>query len=162
MLIKNAEKKHIEGIREIYNEAILNSTATFDTEIKSYEDRLKWLEDHNKKYPVVVIDNNDKVLAWGSLNKYSDRKAYDKTCEISIYIHKDFRGQGLGNKIMEDLIGRAKTNGIHAIISRVAGENQASKKLHKKFNFELMGIMKEVGYKFEQYIDINIYEKIIK
>lgn len=162
MLIKNAEKKHIEGIREIYNEAILNSTATFDTEIKSYEDRLKWLEDHNEKYPVVVIENNDKVLAWGSLNKYSDRKAYDKTCEISIYIHKDFRGQGLGNKIMEDLIERAQTNGIHAIISRVAGENQASKKLHKKFDFELMGIMKEVGYKFEQYIDINIYEKIIK
>lgn len=161
MLIKNAEKKHIEGIREIYNEAILNSTATFDTEIKSYEDRLLWLEERCAKYPVLVMEHDNKVIAWASLSKYSDRKAYDRTCEISIYIHKDFRGQGIGNKLMEALINKAKEIKIHTMISRVTGENKASERLHQKFSFKLIGTMVEVGFKFNKFIDVHIYQKML-
>lgn len=161
MLVRNAEIKDVEAIRSIYNEAIVNSTATFDTEEKTYKDRIQWFKGHNDKYPLLIVEIDGEARAWGALKSYSDRKAYDKTCEISLYIHKDFRGMGLGSILMEELIRRAEQNNIHVIVSRVAGANEASKSIHKKFNFDLCGIVKEVGYKFGKYIDIYMYQKII-
>jgi phosphinothricin acetyltransferase len=108
------------------------------------------------------VEKDGKTLAWGSLTQYSTRKAYDGTCEISIYVDKESRGMGLGKIIIAELLERAKNNGIHVILSRVAGENEASKTLHINFGFELVGILKEVGYKFDRYIDVNFYQKLIK
>ena len=162
MLIRNALIKDIEDINEIYNYEVLNGVATFDTEKKTYEERKEWLSSHNEKYPCIVAEKDGKVLAWGSLSQYSTRKAYEGTCEISIYVHQKARGMGFGKEITRELLERAKDNGIHVILSRVAGENEASKQLHLNFNFELVGILKEVGYKFNRYIDVNFYQKLIK
>ena len=68
----------------------------------------------------------------------------------------------MGKIIIAELLERAKNNGIHVILSRVTGENEASKTLHINFGFELVGILKEVGYKFDRYIDVNFYQKLIK
>ena len=162
MLIRDALTKDINDINEIYNYEVLNGVATFDTEPKTYEERKEWLEGHNKKYPCIVVELDGKTLAWGSLTQYSTRKAYDGTCEISIYVHEKSRGMGLGKHIIKELLERAKANGIHVILSRVAGENEASKNLHINFGFELVGVLKEVGYKFNRYIDVNFYQKLIK
>lgn len=162
MLIRNALIKDIDDINEIYNYEVLNGVATFDTDEKTHEEREEWLGHHNEKYPCIVAEKEGKVLAWGSLTQYSTRKAYDGTCEISIYVHQNARGMGLGKEIMIELLDRAKNNGIHVILSRVAGENEASKYLHINFDFELVGILKEVGYKFNRYIDVNFYQKLIK
>lgn len=162
MLIRNALTKDIDDINEIYNYEVLNGVATFDTEEKTHEEREEWLSHHNEKYPCIVAEKDGKVLAWGSLTQYSTRKAYDGTCEISIYVHQSARGMGLGKEIIKELLERAKNNGIHVILSRVAGENEASKQLHINFDFELVGILKEVGYKFNRYIDVNFYQKLIK
>ncbi len=161
MLIRNALTKDIDDINEIYNYEVLNGVATFDTEEKTYEEREEWLNHHNEKYPCIVVEKDGKVLAWGSLTQYSTRKAYDGTCEISIYVHQNARGMGFGKEIIRELLDRAKNNGIHVILSRVAGENEASKQLHINFDFELVGILKEVGYKFNRYIDVNFYQKLI-
>ena len=162
MLIRDAEKKDITSINEIYNYEVLNGVATFDTEPKTDEERLEWLNHHSQKFPCIVVEENNKVLAWGSLSQYSSRKAYEGTCEISIYVGNNARGKGLGKLIISELLKRAKNNNIHVILSRVAGENEASKNLHLNFGFELVGILKEVGYKFDRYIDVNFYQKLIK
>lgn len=162
MLVRDAIEKDIDSINSIYNYEVLNGVATFDTEPKTYEERLEWLNHHSSKYPCIVVEKDGKTLAWGSLTQYSTRKAYDGTCEISIYVDKDSRGMGLGKVIIAELLERAKNNGIHVILSRVAGENEASKTLHINFGFELVGILKEVGYKFDRYIDVNFYQKLIK
>lgn len=162
MIVRDAELKDINDLNEIYNYEVLNGVATFDTEPKTFEERKTWLEAHNSKYPCIVAEKEGKAVAWGSLTQYSPRKAYDGTCEISIYVHQDYRSQGLGKIIMMELLLRAKNNGIHVILSRVAGENEGSKKLHLNFEFELVGILKEVGYKFNRYIDVNFYQKLIK
>lgn len=162
MIVRDAGVNDINDINEIYNYEVLNGVATFDTIPKTYEEREEWLVGHNAKYPCIVVEKNGKALAWGSLTQYSPRKAYAGTCEISIYVHQDYRGQGLGKVIIKELLDRAKNNGIHVILSRVAGENEGSKKLHVSFEFELVGILKEVGYKFDRYIDVNFYQKLIK
>jgi len=162
MLVRDAIEKDVDSINNIYNYEVLNGVATFDTEPKTYEERLEWLNHHSSKYPCIVVEKEGKTLAWGSLTQYSTRKAYDGTCEISIYVDKESRGMGLGKIIIAELLERAKKNGIHVILSRVAGENEASKTLHINFGFELVGILKEVGYKFDRYIDVNFYQKLIK
>lgn len=162
MLVRDAIEKDVNSINNIYNYEVLNGVATFDTEPKTYEERLEWLNHHSSKYPCIVVEKDGKTLAWGSLTQYSTRKAYDGTCEISIYVDKESRGMGLGKIIIAELLERAKNNGIHVILSRVAGENEASKALHINFGFELVGILKEVGYKFDRYIDVNFYQKLIK
>lgn len=162
MLIRTALEKDINDINEIYNYEVLNGVATFDTEPKTYEERKEWLLSHNEKYPCIVVEKDGKALAWGSLTQYSPRKAYGGTCEISIYVDKNSRGIGLGKIIIKELLDRAKINGIHVILSRVAGENEASKNLHVNFEFEIVGILKEVGYKFGRYIDVNFYQKLVK
>ena len=162
MLVRDASEKDVNSINNIYNYEVLNGVATFDTEPKTYEERLEWLNHHSSKYPCIVVEKEGKTLAWGSLTQYSTRKAYEGTCEISIYVDKESRGMGLGKVIIAELLERAKNNGIHVILSRVAGENEASKTLHVNFGFELVGILKEVGYKFDRYIDVNFYQKLIK
>ena len=162
MLVRDAIEKDVDSINHIYNYEVLNGVATFDTEPKTYEERLEWLNHHSPKYPCIVVEKDGKTLAWGPLTQYSPRKAYDGTCEISIYVDKESRGMGLGKIIIAELLERAKNNGIHVILSRVAGENEASKTLHINFGFELVGILKEVGYKFDRYIDVNFYQKLIK
>lgn len=162
MLVRTAETKDVERINEIYNYEVLNGVATFDTEPKSYEERLEWLNNHSIKYPCIVAEKDGKVLAWGSLTQYSQRKAYDGTCEISIYVDENTRGLGLGKVIIKELIERASKNNIHVILSRVAGENEASKNLHINFGFDFIGIMKEVGFKFDRYVDVFMYQKTLK
>lgn len=162
MIVRDALIKDVDAINEIYNYEVLNGVATFDTEPKTHDERLSWLKAHSPKYPCIVVEKEGVALAWGSLTQYSPRKAYDGTCEISMYVHQDSRGLGYGKVIMAELMERAKSNGIHVILSRVAGENEGSKKLHINYEFELVGILKEVGYKFNRYIDVNFYQKLIK
>jgi len=96
MLVRDAIEKDVDSINNIYNYEVLNGVATFDTEPKTYEERLEWLNHHSSKYPCIVVEKEGKTLAWGSLTQYSTRKAYDGTCEISIYVDKESRGMGLG------------------------------------------------------------------
>ncbi len=161
MLIRRAKVEDIEKIREIYNEAVRNTTVTFDIEEKTYEDRLDWFKKYNNRYTLLVCEENNVILGWGSFSKYSDKLAYEGTCELSIYIDKNHRNKGIGKKILEELLIKGKENGIRVILSRVTKDNKISKKIHDKYGFELVGTMKEVGYKFGRYLDVCIYQKLI-
>ena len=101
------------------------------------------------KYPCIVAEKDGKVLAWGSLTQYSQRKAYDGTCEISIYVDENTRGLGLGKVIIKELIERASKNNIHVILSRVAGENEASKNPEHWINDGLRQYFEERKQKLE-------------
>src|ERR1044071_2192250 len=90
-----------QRIMEIYNDAVLNLTATFDTEPRTLEKQMEWFAGHKKNHPVAVAIKNDRVIGWASLSPWSDRCAYDTTVEVSVYIHPDFRGQGIGSRLLE-------------------------------------------------------------
>ena len=98
--IRPATVNDLPAITEIYNEAVLNTTATFDTEPKSMEDRLAWFHNHTERHPILVSTHETVITGWASLSKWSERSAYDTTVEVSVYVHVDFRGQGIGKKLM--------------------------------------------------------------
>src|SRR5688572_31066489 len=101
MNIRLAQLNDAEAIAAIYNEAILTSTATFDTETKSIEERQAWLKSHDARHPVWVAEMEGKVVGWASLTKWSDRPAYADTAETSFYVASQYRGRGIGRKLKE-------------------------------------------------------------
>ena len=158
--IRKADDADIPAIIEIYNEAILTTTATFDIEPKSIAAQRKWFKAHGIRNPifVAVIDNN--VIGWVSLSEYSTRCAYADTAELSLYVKGSFQNQGIGKKLMQAVLTEGKKVGLHTVISRIAGGNKISIYLHKQFSFKDIGVMKEVGKKFGKILDVYIMQKI--
>ncbi len=162
MKIRLAREDDLGRIVEIYNYAICNTVASFDTESKSKDERLEWFREHNDRFPIIIAENGEEVVGWASLSKWSDMKAYDMTAELSLYVDCDYQGEGVGNLLMKDLIDYAKRKEeLHVIISRITGENDVSLYLHQKYNFKLIGIMEEIGYKFGRYLDVHLYQFIL-
>jgi L-amino acid N-acyltransferase len=160
LMIRPATEKDVPAITEIYNDAILNSVATFDTELKTVEDRLQWLNNHDTMHPVIVAESDGKVLGWASLSRWSERAAYDTTAEASLYVHKDYRNQGVGKRLLEMLTLEGKTVGLHSLIARITEGNEKSFYLVELFGFEDVGTLKEIGKKFGNYLDVRIMQKI--
>lgn len=156
--IRKAEFIDIPAITDIYNEAIANTVATFDTRPKSMENRKHWLLAHDERHPVLVAEINGVVKGWIALSPWSERSAYDGTAELSVYIHADARGQGIGRALMEAVIVAGKEAGLHTIVARIAEGNAVSVHLHEALGFLCIGVMKEVGYKFDRWVDVILMQ----
>jgi L-amino acid N-acyltransferase YncA len=162
IIIRPAKLADLPAITEIYNEAILKTTATFDTEPKTSEEQKIWFADHGPKYPILVAEENGIVVGWASLSKWSDRCAYSDTAEISLYVREDHQGKGIGRKLLEAIVAEGEKAGLHTIIARIAEASQASIHLHKSVGFEHIGTMKEVGRKFGKLLDVHLMQKVYK
>jgi len=160
--IRSATVEDLEEITKIYNEAILKTVATFDTEIKTIDERKKWFKNHGQKNPILVSTLDGNIIGFASLSKYSSRCAYSDTAELSLYIKKKFQGRGYGKNLMESIVKEGKKVGLHVIISRITEGNEKSVYLHKTFGFENVGIMKEVGFKFGKHLDVILMQKVYK
>lgn len=161
LALRTANDTDVGAIAAIYNDAIRSTTATFDTEEKSVENRRQWLAGHNDKHPVIVAVENGAVVGWGSLSPWSDRCAYDATCENSVYVAANARGKGAGRALLAELIRRARQQGMHTILARVADGNPASERLHEGAGFQRIGTMREVGRKFGRLIDVHMYQLML-
>ena len=160
LVTRPATLEDLKDITEIYNQAILKTNATFDTKIKTIKEQIKWFEDHGEKNPILVALLNKNIIGFASLSKYSTRCAYSDTAELSLYIKEDYQDKGYGKKLMDSIIKEGKNVGIHAILSRITEGNEKSVHLHEAFGFKLVGIIKEVGYKFGKRLDVILMEKV--
>lgn len=156
--IRPATEADQKIIMDIYNESVLNNTATFDTEPRSYEKQLDWFHNHKKNHPVLVGEKDGKVVGWASLSPWSDRCAYDTTVEVSVYVHKDYRKQGIGSQLLKQITILGKELGNHTVISRITQGNEQSIHIHEKFGYTHVGVMKEVGFKFGKFLDVHMMQ----
>lgn len=160
-MIRRAEQRDIPALMDIYNDAILHTTATFDTEIKKIEDRRAWYEEHTGRYVIYIYEENGIVAGYASLSRYRDRKAFDPAVELSIYIHKDHRGRGIGRSLMRETLSYARQcREIETVISLITSENETSIHLHEAFGFSYCGQIKNAGVKFGKRLNLNAYEII--
>jgi L-amino acid N-acyltransferase YncA/ubiquinone/menaquinone biosynthesis C-methylase UbiE len=159
--IRKAEIPDLDAITEIYNEAVLTTTATFDTEPKTVAERLQWFQAHDGRHPVLVAELDGAVVGWASISRWSDRPAYDDTAETSFYVKSGYRGRGVGRRLKQALIEEARRLRFHTLIARVADESEASRHLNESFGFVHIGTMKEVGKKFGRLLDVHILQKML-
>jgi L-amino acid N-acyltransferase len=162
MELRKAVEADLPAITFIYNDAVLNTNATFDTEPKSIENRSQWLLERTTDFPVLVAVENEEVIGYCSLSRWSDKKAYDITAELSLYIHPEQRGKGTGKKLLHALLDEAYKTNLHSIISRITEGNDHSIYLHKAEGFDTVGVLKQSGRKFGKLLDVTIMQKMLK
>ncbi len=162
MIIRAANIDDLAAITEIYNEAILHTVATFDTQVKTVEEQRAWFEEHGPKSPIIVAEEGGIVMGWASLSRWSDRCAYSETAEVSLYVGESYRGKGIGRKLMEAIIEEGWKAGFHVVVARIAEGNEASVALHESVGFEHIGVMREVGRKFGKILDVHMMQIIYR
>ena len=161
-IIRAATSADIDGILEIYNHAVLHTTASYDNQPWNRQQRQEWFDDHVKNnYPVLVAQNGDgRILGWGSLSRFHSRAGYRFTAEDSVYVAEDQRGKGLGKQLLGPLIETARQRQFHSIIGLIDAQNEASIRLHAGFGFEKVAYLKQVGHKFDRWLDV-IYMQLM-
>jgi phosphinothricin acetyltransferase len=163
MTVRHATHDNLPGILEIYNEAVANTTASYDYEPRTLEHRIAWFDDHVKdNFPVfVALNEAGRVTGWSALNRYRDRLGYQFTAENSVYVAADLRGKGIGRLLMRPLVDTARQRGLHAILAGIDAENQSSIRLHASFGFLKVAHFKQVGFKFGRWLDVVYMELLL-
>lgn len=161
MIIRAAVESDAEIIAEIYNDAVLNTTAIWNENRIDVANRIAWINSRQQAgFPVIVAtdDNDDTVLGYASYGDWRPWDGYRHTVEHSVYVHKDVRGKGAGAALMQGLIQLAREAGKHVMVAAIESENAASIALHKKLGFIESGRMTEVGTKFGRWLDLTFLQ----
>src|SRR5213593_1375117 len=159
--VRLATEGDVSAILAIYNERIVNSVATFDSEPQTLEEKLAWFRESQHPYAVLVAEREREVVGWASLYQLRSRAAYRYTAGNSVYVRMDCLGQGIGAALMLRLIAVAAENGFHTMIAGISLPNPASVRLHERMGFEMIGVEREVGYKFERWIDVGWWQLMV-
>lgn len=157
--VRKAEPKDLSELLEIYNYEVEYGISTFDLHKKTLDERKSWFKAHTQSlYPILVLEQDGHVAGYSSLSPYREKEAYKSTVELSVYIHPKYRGRGIASALLCEILSYARYNkNIHTVISVITSGNIASQKLHEKFGFDFCGTIKEVGFKFGKYLDIDNY-----
>ena len=158
-MIREATENDLPEILDIYNDAILNTTAIYDYKIQTLEDRRQWYE--KKKldgYPLFVFEENGKAVAFATFGPFRAWPAYKYTVEHSVYVHKDYRNKGIGTKLMQQIIKTADEREFATLVAGIDAANESSIKMHEKMGFRFAGVIKKAGFKFGGWLDLVFYQ----
>ncbi len=160
MKLSIASLEDLKWINEIYNHEVLTGVATFDTVPKTELEQTSWFLKHQPPYPLIVAKDGSQELGWGCLSPWAERQAYSGSAEITFYVADQYQGKGVGSALFERLEEEAVTYKFHTLLSRICTESKASIRVHEKNGFVQVGFLKEVGFKFNRYLDVVIYQKL--
>lgn len=153
--VRPARREDCPSIREIYNEAVLTTTASYDIEPRSLEHRYAWFDDHERQdLGMFVAESENRIVGWSSLSRFHDRFGYRFTVENSVYVAAAHRGRGIGGALLAPLLRHAERRKFHTIIAAIDAGNEASLRLHARFGFREAGRFREVGHKFGRWLDV--------
>lgn len=159
--IRNAEINDLERINEIYNYYVLESTCTYQTEPEPIESRKEWFNNQDRKHPRIVAEIDNRILGWGAIARFKERKAYEHTGEISVYVDHERLHQGVGKVMLSWLIEQAGKVGVHSLMAVISADQTPSIKLHEKYGFKTVGHLKEVGNKFGEWLDVVYMQRMV-
>lgn len=151
-------------ILEIFNEAILNSTALYDYKPRTPEMMKDWFEAKQKgNYPVLgAVNEAGELLGFGSYGVFRERPAYKYSIEHSLYVDKRFRGQGVGKALLQQVIEQARRQDYHVLVGGIDSQNTVSIRLHQQFGFQHSGTIRQAGFKFGRWLDLEFYQLILE
>ncbi|WP_437903033.1 N-acetyltransferase family protein [Sorangium sp. So ce327] len=162
VLIRLATEADLSAIEEIYAFYVERSTCTFATTVPTPAERRAWLAAHGPLHPATVaVEGDGTVVGWGSLSLWNPREAYARSVENSVYVRDGLHRRGLGRRLLADLVSRAISLGHRTIIAQIAGDQAASVALHRALGFEDAGLLRDVGHKFDRWLDVILMQRAI-
>ncbi|RQW13886.1 N-acetyltransferase family protein [Paenibacillus rhizophilus] len=158
--IRTAKTEDLDDILLIYNQGIEDRIATLETETKNQDYIQKWFEEHQGRHAVLVAVAEHQVVGWASLNPYSHRCAYQGVADLSIYIHRDYRGQGIGSVLLLSIEEEARHNDFYKMVLFTFPFNLSGQGLYRKFGYREVGVFEDQGIMDGKPIDVMIMEKL--
>lgn len=155
--------RHGETILKIFNQAIASSTALYEYEPRTIKDIKQWFQAKNqRKYPIIGIqDNQGDLLGFASYGSFRSFAAFQYSIEHSVYVDAAHRNKGAGKTLLKQLIQIGQQQNYHMMIGVIDGTNQISIKLHQSLDFNYCGTIKHAGFKFNRWLDIELYQLIL-
>ncbi len=162
-LIECSYLKHAEPMLAIFNEAILHSTALYDYKPRTLTMMRSWFEAKTQgRYPVIGLETGDgELMGFASLGSFRTWPAYKYTVEHSVYVDTRFRGQGVGRRLLEEIIEAARRMDYHVLIGAIDASNTVSLALHARTGFTHCGTIRQAGFKFGRWLDLDFYQLIL-
>jgi len=161
MEFQEADINDARVVREIYNEHINAGNSTMDLEKKSLEDVEDWFKEFNSRELIVLLKEDEHVLGWGIIKRYSDRAGYTKTCETAIYLRMSETRKGYGSQMKKWIIDKCRFLGYHHLVAKIFAMNPASIEYNKKLGYEIVGRQKEIGYINDRWQDVIIMQLLL-
>ena len=158
-MIRDATWQDLPAIRDIYNDAVLNTTAIWNEQPVDLANRQAWFSARQAQaYPILVAVENDEVTGYASFGDWRPFEGFRYSVEHSVDVRNDQRGKGLGPRLMQALVERAQTCGKHVMVAAIESGNQASIRLHERLGFITTGQMPQVGIKFGRWLDLTFMQ----
>ena len=159
--VRRAIPADVMEMLQIYNQGIEDRIATLEEETKNYDYMTKWYDEHQGRHAALVAKKDDMLIGWASLNPYSHRCAYHGVADLSIYIHREYRGQGIGSILLKALEEEARNNEFYKIVLFTFPFNQSGQGLYQKMNYRTVGVFENQGVLDGKPIDVMIMEKLL-
>ncbi len=159
--IREATADDAVQIAAIYNHYIENSTATFDTEKQSAAFVAERLATLQKGYPFLVAHQGDTIVGYAYASTWKTKPAYKHSAETTIYMHPDYHAKGVGLRLYNALLTCLPLYQIVNAIACLTVPNEASEGLHQKLGFKRVGRFDKVGFKNEQWLDVEYWQRYV-
>lgn len=164
VVVRTATRADVEAITEIYNQAVVHTTASYDLEPVSLASRLAWFDEKIAEgWPVLVATSpsGDEIVGWSSYGPYRAKAGYDATVEHSVYVRTDRRAGGVGTALLLPLIDRARAEGRHVMLGGVDADNAGSIAFHERHGFTAVARFHQVGRKFDRWLDLVFLQLLL-
>jgi L-amino acid N-acyltransferase len=151
--IRPATPADLTEINAIYNYYVAHSTCVWTTTPCSEGERKAWYTEHDDSMPILVAESKGRIIGWGALGTFRTAYTLAGTLEDSVYVHHLFHRQGIGSRLLAELIHAAQRKGLRSILANISGDQAPSLRLHEKFGFEKVAHLRQVGQKLDQWFD---------
>ena len=163
MGIRLAEFDDLPAILAISNWAAIHTAANFAIEQETIESWQKeWHETHEMYPYLVAVDDANTIVGFAKAAPWNGRCAYTYSAEVTVYVHPDHHGQGIGKVLYSQLIPTLKAQGYHTLLAGITQPNEASVRLHESFGFTRAALFERVGWKFNQWHDVGYWELLLQ
>ena len=189
--IRDARSADADAIATIYNQGIEDRVATLETLFRSADERAEWLAARGPRHPVLVAISSDtestgegdasrsgqhdsapegadalvaravRIVGWASLNQFNPRPAYAHVADLSVYVERTQRGQGIGDLLLGALAERATSLGYHKLVLAAFPTNARGMRLYERHGFRTVGVYREQGLLDGQWVDVIVMEKLL-
>lgn len=168
-LLREATGADVPAVIAIRNQGVEDRNATLDTEPYTLAEGLEWFAVHDARHPILVAVDPARgdpaspgaVVGWASLNVFNPRHGYRLVAELSVYVDREYRARGVGSRLLEALLERARALGYHKVVLTAMAHNAAARTLYARFGFREVGTFREQGLVDGRWIDTVIMEKIL-
>lgn len=160
-MIRRVDLSDAGEIVSIYNDYILNSVVSFETEALTVEEMQQRIRDFSSSFPYFVYEKAGHIAGYCYAHAWKSRAAYSGTLETTVYLAPEFKGKGIGRELMEKLISECRSLGYSALIACITASNTDSINFHSRLGFEKVSHFKRVGHKFGRWLDVVDYELLL-